>query len=116
MHPEPFLIDRFHTQKHVMESQRFPELENVPIAQQDVAPRLQIVLFLNPSSRNRLPDLKSLFRLNEGNVIYEEHPSFLNPLQFFDSFFCADHAVAPSIKSPGAAERTIPGTTSGKFD
>src|SRR5437879_1006824 len=49
MHPESFLIDRLHTQKHVLESKRLPEPEHLLIAQQDIAACLHVVLLFYPS-------------------------------------------------------------------
>src|SRR5262245_22216487 len=116
MHPETFLVDRLHPQKHVMESQRFPELEDLLIAQQDIPARLQVVLFLDPSPRDRFPDLKSLLSLDKCHIINEEYTSFLNPFQFFNGLFRANHSVAAAVKGPGTTEGAIPGATSCKLD
>ena len=78
MHPESFLIDRLHTQKHVLESKRLPEPEHLLIAQQDIATCLHVVLFFYPSSRNSFTDFESLLRLDECDIVDQEDPRFLN--------------------------------------
>src|SRR5262245_13455423 len=109
MHPETFLIDRFHPQEHVMDSQRFPALEDLLTAQQDIPAHLQVVLFLDPTPRNRFPDLKSLLSLDKCDIINEEYPPFSNPFQFFNGLLRAHHSVAAAIKGPGTTEGAIPG-------
>ena len=116
MHLEAFLIDRLHADEHVLEPERLPELEHLLVAQQNIAARLHVILFLDPSPSDRFADLHALFRLDEGHVVDHEDARFLDRAKLFHGLFRADRPITATVKRPGAAEGTIPGAASRKLD
>src|SRR5262249_41238838 len=86
------------------------------VAEQHIPPCFQIVLLLDSTSRNRLPDCHAVLGLNKGDVINDEDAWLLNPAEIIDNDLRAGHPITSSIKGPGAAERTIPWTSAREFD
>src|SRR5215510_6541793 len=116
MFPQPLFVDRFGAQEHVLQAQGLPECEDVLAPEEDVATRLQIVLFLDTLPGDGFADLKSVLGLNEGHIVNDKDAWLFDPFQFLHNLLRADRAVPPAIECPGAAERTIPRTTPRELD
>src|SRR4029450_9651233 len=69
---QALLVDRLEPQEHVLEAQALPETEDLDVAQEHVAARLQVVLLTDSLSRDRLAEAVAVFGLNEGDVVDDE--------------------------------------------
>src|SRR6476659_3121894 len=116
MESEALFVDRFNADEHVGETERLPELEHFFVPQQHVAPRFEIVLFVDAATGDCLTDGHPLFGLDKGNVIDDEDPRLTHAAQVINDGFGAANAVAAAVEGPGAAEGAVPGTAPGKFD
>lgn len=110
---EAFFVDGLDAEEHVTHPERLPVLEEIHIAQEHIAARLEVILFLDAAPRDRLPDGVAVTRLDKGDVIDDEDSGLLDLREVFDGSLRAQLAVAPTIKGSGAAEGAIPGGSRG---
>src|SRR5262249_40581694 len=76
----------------------------------------EIILLPNTAPSDSLADRKAVLRMDEGDIIDDEHAGFANGREIFEDALRADQAIASAIKGPGAAERAIPRTATREFD
>src|SRR5262249_40873404 len=79
------------------------------------SPGLEVVLLPDALSRDRLADFQPVLRMDKGHIVNDEDTGLVNPLEIVDHFFGTDCPIAASVERPGAAERTVPGTTPAEF-
>ena len=113
---KPFLVDGLEPEEHVLQAQTGPQAEHVLVAEQHVAPGLEVVLLANPAARDGLTDLEAVPGLHEGHVVHDEHAGLLDAAEILHRTLRADHAVAPTVERPRAAERAVPGAAAGELD
>src|SRR5439155_25429006 len=113
---QPFLVDGLEPEEHVLQAQTGPQAEHVLVAEQHVAPGLEVVLLANPAARDGLTDLEAVPGLHEGHVVHDEHAGLLDAAEILHRTLRADHAVAPTVERPRAAERAVPGAAAGELD
>ncbi len=113
---ETFVVDRFDPEEHIFQAEAFPQFEDFFVSDENVAARLEIILFLDVALFDFAGKSETMFGLNERNVVDDEHSVFLDTRKVFGSNFCAQFAVIAAVKRPSAAEGAVPGTTARKFD
>src|SRR4029077_6997232 len=113
---QAFLVNGLDTQKHVLEPNIPPELENLLVAQEDVASGFQVILLLDAAFGDHLADAHPVLCLNKGDVVQEEHARFFNSAQFFDRALRGFSSVTSPVESPCAAEYAIPRAAAAELD
>src|SRR6516165_11693810 len=113
---QPLLVDRLETEKHGFEPEPLPQAEDVLVAQQHVAARLEVIPLADAGPDDRLPDLHSVPLVDKGDVVDDENSRLADRLQILAASLRAHQPIAAAIESPCAAKRTIPTTTAREFD
>ena len=102
------VVDRLKPEEDVLEAERLPELEHLLVAQEHVAARLQIIVLADALPGDCLADGEAVLRLDEGDVIDDEHAPLLDRGEVVDHAIGRYEPVAAAIERPGAAERAVP--------
>src|SRR5206468_6357623 len=113
---QALLVDGLEPEEHVLQAQPRPHPEYVLVAEQHVAARLEIVLLANPPARDGFADLEAVLGLHEGHVVDDEDAGLPDRGQVFHRALRADHAVAPAVERPRAAEGAIPRAAARELD
>ena len=75
---QPLIVDGFDVEEHVLEAQALPMPKNFLVAQEEVSARFEIILLSNVAAFDLACQRESVHRLNEGDVINDEHTRFAN--------------------------------------
>src|SRR5215467_5804382 len=113
---QALLVDGLEPEEHVREAQARPHAEHVLVAEQHVAARLEVVLLADPAARDGLADLQAVLGLHEGYVVDDEHARLADRREVFYGPLRADHAIAPAVEGPRAAEGAIPRAAARELD
>src|SRR5215469_5030546 len=81
---EPGLVERLEPQEHVFKTERLPVAENVLIAQQYIAARLEIILLLDAALLDGLSDRITVALLDEGDIVDDEDARLADRAQILD--------------------------------
>src|SRR5262249_14241752 len=71
--PESLIIDCFKAEEHGLHAKSLPELEDLLVAQQHVAPRFEVVSFSDPAAGDGLAKPHAMLGLNESYVVYDKN-------------------------------------------
>src|SRR5207245_9926903 len=69
---EAFLVQRFEAEEHVVQPQAAPVLEDLAVAEQDVAAGLEVVLLAYPKSFKLVADGEPVLRMHERYVVHQD--------------------------------------------
>src|SRR5262249_15520954 len=105
---QALLVDRLDAEEHDLEAESRPELEDLLVAQKDVAAGLDVVALLDATARDRLADRHAVLCLDEGDVVQDEQAGLADGCDLLDGPLRRLHAVAAAVEGPRAAERAIP--------
>src|SRR5262249_56027247 len=107
---------RLEAEEHVFEAELAPVLEHFLVPDQNVCTRLEVVLFLDLAFLQLVTDRESVLRMNERDIVHDEDVRLLDRRHVFSGRLSRRFAVAAAVESPGAAERTVPRTSTSEFD
>src|SRR5215467_15044359 len=113
---QALLVDGLEPEEHVREAQPRPHAEHVLVAEQHVAACLEIILLADSAARDGLADLEAVLGLYEGDVVDDEHAGLADRREVFGRPLRADHAIAPAVEGPRAAEGAIPWAAARELD
>src|SRR5262245_59694739 len=113
---QAFLVDRLDAEEHDLEAELGPELEDLLVAQDDVAAGLDVVALLDAPACDRLANRHAVLCLDEGDVVEDEEPGLADAGDLLHGALRRLHAIAPAVEGPGAAERAVPGTAPAELD
>src|SRR5580698_10916218 len=113
---EALFVDGLDAEKHVLEADLAPELEDLFVPQKHVAARLEVILLANSLSGHGLANFHAMPGLDEGHVVDDEDARFADRSQLVDDGFRAFDAIAATVERPGTTKRAIPGAAPAEFD
>src|ERR1700688_1677202 len=116
MQLQSFLVDRLETEEHVLHAERAPVLEDFRIAAEHVGASFEIVLLFDFALFDFMADREAMLGMDERDVIDDEDVGLLDREHVFRGGFGRGLAIAAAVKSPRAAERTIPWASAGELD
>ena len=102
-------IERLHAEEHVEETEPSPVGEDLLVAEQHVATRLEVVLLADAPPLYLAADREAVLGVDERHVVDQEHVGLLDAGQVLGGRLGGGLAVAAAVERPGAAERAIPG-------
>src|SRR5262245_9528781 len=91
-------------------------MEHLLVAQEHVTTGFEIVLLVHTAALNLARQREASLWIDESHIVNDEHIGLTGLLQVYHRPFRIDLTIATSIKSPGAAEGTIPRAPTGKLD
>src|SRR6266478_3077047 len=97
---EALLIDRFKSQKHILESESAPIYEYFAITAEHVRPGHKIVGFPYSVSFQLVADFKTMLGMDEGYIVDDENVGFGDRTHILRDRQGAGFAVTPAIEGP----------------
>src|SRR5262249_38725622 len=101
---QALLVDRLDAEEHDLEAGLGPELEDLLVAQEDVAAGLDVVALLDAPARDRFADRHAVLALDERDVVQDEQARLADAGDLLDGPLRRLHPVAPAVEGPCAAE------------
>src|SRR5260370_31826697 len=96
--PKPLFVNRLEAEKHGLEPEPLPKAEHFLVAQQDIAPGLEVIALADAGAGDRLADLHSVPLVDESDVVDYEDTGFADRPKILDNPPRADHPIAAAIK------------------
>ena len=102
------LVEGLDAEEHVVQAEPLPVREDLPVLDQDVAARLEVVLLADAAALDLAADGEAVLGLDERDVVDEEHVGLADPREVLAGGLRRDLAIAPPVERPRAAERAVP--------
>ena len=109
-------VDSLHAEEHVAQAEPGPSLEDLPVAQQDVAAGLQVVPLADVPPLELGGDPVAVLGTDEGHVVHDEHVRLADAGQLVGRRLRRGLAVAAAVERPGGAERAVPRAAAAELD
>src|SRR5690606_16183832 len=116
MQLERLLVDRLEAEKHVVKPELRPALEDLLVPDEDVAPRLEVVLLLDAASLDLVGDLHSALGIDERDVVDDEDVGLADAREVLRRALGRELPVASTVEGPRAAEGAVPRTAARELD
>ena len=75
---QTFVVDRFDPEEHIFQAEAFPEFEHFLVSDENIAARLEVILFLDVALLDFAGKSETMVGLNERNIVNDEHSVFLD--------------------------------------
>src|SRR6202012_1688139 len=100
----------------VVEAEPPPAAEHLLVADEDIAAGFQAVLLADAAAFELPGDLVALLRLDEGDVVDDEHARRGDARNALGGRLRRQPPVAAAVERPRAAERAVPRAAPGELD
>src|SRR5207249_8136369 len=91
------------------QAEPLPVLEDLVVAQQHVAARLQVVLLAHAALLQLAADREAVLGVDEGHVVHDEDVGLGDAREVLGGGLRRGSAVRAAVEGPRAAERAVPG-------